>query len=255
MSEQEFETAFEEHLKPEELPEPEAPDESPVEPEAPETYEIEGRTFTKDELDPVLRFTEWAKANPDAWQQMQDWEAGKLRLIDAQEPAPEPVYEPQEPTEEPDYYSEEYLKGLGERQRQLEAEIRNARASEAQGAVDAGIQSFASAHDDLSKEDVNKVLKWVHDSNVLTAIPDNLPYASKAQAVADRFEEGYRVVFYDRVKAESTRQTVNDLNKRRRAASSSSSASQPRVKPAPSTPEERKAAFTDAIAQALNEAT
>lgn len=243
----EFETEFEQTFEPEvsEVPEPE-----PVETEAPETFEFQGRQFTREQLDPVVRLAAWANENPERWEQLQKWEQGDLTFASA-EATPQPAFEP-EPEIDP--YDESYLRSLGEKTEALARELETTRMAEASAAIDAGISAFSDTHSDLSKDDMNKVLQWVHDARVLESIPRELPYAAKLDAVRNRFEEGYRVVFYDRVQAEATRQTVNDMTRRRRAASASSSAvSSPRVRPAPNSPQERHQQYVDEIAQALAE--
>jgi hypothetical protein len=251
--EENFEAAFEPEYEPESE---ETLEQEPLtEQEPPQTFEFQGRTFTKDQLEPVTKFAAWASENPDRWEKLQKWEAGEIDFGTPVQTAP--LYEPEPPieiTEEPDYYSEEYLRGIGEKQRELETQIVRQREAEGQAAVDAGIQSFSQVHQDLSRDDMNQVLKWVHDRQTLLSIPQELPYAQRMEEVSKRFEEGYKVLFYDRIRADETRQVVDDMNKRRRAAaSSSSSVSSPRVKPAPNTPEEKRQAYIDDIAQALSE--
>lgn len=248
MSEQEqFETEFEQTFEPEvsEVTEPE-----PVETEAPETFEFQGRQFTREQLDPVAKLAVWASENPERWEQLQKWEAGDLTFAPVQ-PEPEPTFTP---APEFDPYDETYLRSLGEKYDKLEREVETRTMAEANAAVDAGIGAFSQSHPDLSKDDMAKVLQHVHDRQLLASIPRELPYSAKLAEVQSRFEEGYRVVFYDRVQAEATRQTVNDMTRRRRAAAaSSSSVSAPRVTPAPNSPQERHAQFVDEIAQALAE--
>lgn len=237
-----FENAVEDSFAPEE--------------QEPQTYRIGEREFTPDQLEPVLQFSEWANANPDNWQKLKDWEEGRLTFTPVVEPVyqPEPVYTP-EPQYAPaeDLYSEDYLRGLGERTAQIQQELERRTFTEAQAAVDDGIAHFVSSHSDLSQQEVDAVLGWVGDSRVLGSIPDALPYPQKMQAVRDRLEEGYRVVFYDRAKADGAKDTVNDLQRRRRASSSSSAVSSPRVAPAPTNPSERSQAYVDEIKAALEE--
>lgn len=247
MSDQELETTFEEQFQPEEV-EPEVETVETPEPEAP-AYEYAGQTYTREQLDPALRFAQWASQNPERWQQLQQWEAGQLQFV----PPPAPELEP-EPEVGVDVYSEDYLRRIGQETQELRRELERQRLTEGRAAVDAGITGFSQAHPDLNKADMDRVLQWVHDRRSLESIPPDLPYSAKLDAVKERFEEGFKVVFYERVQQEASRQTVNDLNKRRRAAASSSSGvSSPRVAPEPTTPQERRAAITDEIAQALAE--
>lgn len=255
MSEQEFETQetedqefsdnFEQAFEPAEEP-VETPEETP------ETFEFQGRQFTRDQLDPVVRLAAWANDNPERWEQLRKWESGELTFAPADAPViQEPTFTP-EPEIDP--YDESYLRSLGEKTEALARELETTRMAEANAAIDAGIEAFSQSHPDLSKDEIGKVLQWVHDRRALESIPPQVPYAQKLGAVKERFEEGFRVVFYDRVQAESTRQTVNDMTRRRRAAAASSSpVSAPRVSPVSSDPNERKAQYIDAMAQALAE--
>lgn len=250
MSDQELETTeFEDNFEAS-FEEPEV--EAPVE-ETPEvTYEYEGRTFTSEQLAPITKFATWASENPERWEKLQKWESGEIDFSEAQ--VVEQAIAPPEVAEEFDPFDEDYLRKLGPEIQSVRAELERRDQREASAAVDAGISAFSQTHQDLSKDDMNAVLKWVHDRGTMASVPQDLPYAEKQQAVIQRFEEGYKVLFYDRIAAEQAKQVTDDLAKRRRAAASSSSpVSSPRVRPAASSKNEAHQQFVDDIAQALSE--
>lgn len=209
---------------------------------------------SSDDLVLAQRFLDWTKQNPEGWNQILGWERGENVIVprsflDTQNQTQSaPVDE--EPT---DYYSEDYLKGLHSKITGLEHQFNQRMALEARAAVDEGVSRFQTKHTDLEASDFSQVVQFVYDRGLLNSIPDDLSSPAKSTAVEQRFEEAYRAVFYDRSREQATRQVVSDMNARRRASSSSSAASTPRVEPAPSTPQEQRAAYVDAIAQALAE--
>ncbi len=228
-----------------------APPEEPG-PDAPVPSEEAG---TPDDVAQAMAFLDWTKRNPDGWEQLLAWERGENVIVPRTYLDQPQRTQAQALEDEPtDYYSEDYLKGLRRGLDDLSRKFDQRVQLEAKAAVDEGVSRFRKSHEDLEAKDLAQVMQFVYERGLLNSIPEDLSSPAKSSAVEQRFEEAYRSVFYDRTHQEAARQVVNDLSARRRAASSSSqAASTPRVEPAPSTPEEKRAAYVDAFAQALAE--
>ena len=245
MSEQELTEQFEPEEVLEEVVEP-------VEPEAPRTYEFEGRELTPEQVQIALNFNEYVEAHPQEYQDLLEWQQGRKVLVDPNEFQQQNDEEYEEPEEE--FVDDEYeqmrseMAEMAQRIESLGQDYGTRVEMERRNALLAGVNGFRQEHEDLSQADMERVFLKTRDSGLIQSYLQRDPY-NPSEAVKYALEDAYKLEFWNRAGAQ---QYVTDQRTRRRAASvGTNGGSVTRAEPQPTTPQERQAAITKEIADAM----
>lgn len=236
-------------------PEVTEPEEPEVEPEAePESepaaqfVEYEGERIPVEDFRAYVQFSQWVAQNPEAWQELQEWEQGKRPLVEPQQQFPD--------EEEFEFESDPRYDRLQSEIQELKQNLNQVgqvatwREEQARReALQAGIATFSERHPDLPQEDWDKLFVSARDHMLIANYIARDPY-NPVEAVNRALEAAYKIEFYDRATNAGATQAVDDINRKRRAAAAATSrAAAP--KPTPEETGTREAMVKD-IAAILN---
>lgn len=199
-------------LEPESEPESEEPPQAEAEPEPveDEVVEVDGRKVRKGDLVPFLRFAEWAKENPAAWQRMQGLEESTFIQGESTDtPAPVPEDEWIDP--------EDRIAALESRVSQLLTEKQKGSQAEFQAALSDAMEKFREEHQDVDDDGMHRMLVRLRDYNILASYRERNP-ARPVQAALNALEDVYKIEYYDRSPARQPI-TTSEVRARRKAAS------------------------------------
>jgi hypothetical protein len=214
----------------------------------PDYIELDGRRFTQAQLSPYVRFMDWAKSNPQGFDDLEAWERGDKVMVAKEQVQPSPA---PASTELDDDFLSPALKEELKASRDFRQAWYSEREAERKAAIDAGTQRFFAQYGDMSPDEVQEVLRTARDNEMIRIQLSRAPH-DKVQAVEVALKQAMMLAFPDRAEQKIHDKVVTDLAaKRKAAAATGTSVSAPRVEQEPEDPHQ---AMIEEIRAAMNEA-